>query len=230
MGLRRRSKHRHTGNSHRSLLVGTKVDINVCFFLKKKGYQQYYLSRFTGTVEDQVDSKVTLGVCNGLSGLILSNNQTLLLEAVWQEDDESEPSSLIHHVIYPTTIDLNSDQDYGNLIKRMKRNIKDQLDYDEEGNAITDTVNLSDWFHEYENDRDDDEDETNNLIDGDDVLISDTYSEIDEYDVHLPPIVTEAKSLAEAENIPNQTTAEPKKDEVDGYSVDKLWEGIRLFI
>jgi hypothetical protein len=173
---------------------------------------------------------VTLGVCQGLSGLILSNNQTLLLEPVWDEGD----GPLVHHVIYPVVtsgqrvIDLHSDQDYGNGT-RLRRSINSQIDYDEDGNEITDTVHPSDWFQEYENDRgEEDDDEANNTVDGDDILISDTYSEIDEYDVHLPQLVTEAKSLAEAENVPNnfnRTVVNEKKDEVDGYSVDKLWEG-----
>ena len=141
----------------------------------------------------------------------------------------NESNPLVHHVIYPAVIDLHSDQDYGNGT-RLKRNINHQIDYDEEGNEITDTVHPSDWFQEYEIDRgEEDEDEANNSVDGDDVLISDTYSEIDEYDVHLPPLVTEAKSLAEAENVPNNfnrtTVVDDKKDQVDGYSVDKLWEG-----
>ncbi len=125
-------------------------------------------------------------------------------------------------------IDLHSDQDYGNGT-RLRRSINSQIDYDEDGNEITDTVHPSDWFQEYENDRgEEDDDEANNTVDGDDILISDTYSEIDEYDVHLPQLVTEAKSLAEAENVPNnfnRTVVNEKKDEVDGYSVDKLWEG-----
>jgi hypothetical protein len=75
----------------------------------------------------------------------------------------------------------------------------------------------------------DEESELSNSID-DDVVISDIYSEIDDYDVHPPPMVTEAKSLQEAEedDTKQKTTKTDDAIDIDGFSVDKLWEG-RIF-
>lgn len=106
-----------------------------------------------------------------------------------------------------------------------------QIDYDEEGNEIVDTVRLEE-LEEYSQSVDDEGDEENELsnsIDDDDVVISDVYSEIEDYDVHPPQLVTEAKSLQEAEHSPinNHSTSETKGEvDIDGFSVDKLWEGI----
>jgi hypothetical protein len=77
-------------------------------------------------------------------------------------------------------------------------------------------------------DETDEESELSNSID-DDVIISDVYSEIDDYDVHPPPVVTEAKSLQEAEESPLDNRTSTKIDDtidIDGFSVDKLWEGM----
>ena len=172
-----------------------------------------------------MDSKVSVGVCDGLTGLIQVDNQTLLLEPV----DENPSSS--YHIVYPLAshkIDLEGDQDFGNLsiITRKTRGTQ-QIDYDEEGNEIVDTVHLEEQPVDY--DQPEDDDESNSIDDDDEAVISDTYSEIEDYDVHPPPLVSEATSLEEAErkkdgsNIINSTT--DTNDLVDGYSVDKLWEG-----
>lgn len=179
--------------------------------------------RYTGGIENDTDSVVSLGICQGLSGFIRTNNRTLLLEPI---------GSNLSHVIYPVTLPLYNQsrlQDDQEFHKRRKRS-PIQIDYDEEGNEITDTVQLED-FEEYSqsvDDEVDEENELNNSID-DDVVISDVYSEIEDYDVHPPPVVTEAKSLQEAEEIPlnNRTTSENEDTvDIDGFSVDKLWEGM----
>ncbi|XP_057370656.1 A disintegrin and metalloproteinase with thrombospondin motifs 16-like isoform X2 [Daphnia carinata] len=187
---------------------------------------------YTGAVENETDSIVSLGICQGLSGFIRTNNQTMLLEPV--QGNPTYPN--LTHVIYPWTLANNSgqivlqnDQDFG-VGRRHKRNIlSNQVDYDEEGNEVVDTVHFEE-LEEYSQSVDDEIDEENeisNSID-DDVVISDMYSEIEDYDVHLSPVVTEAKSLEEAEESPssNRTTLEPENTlDIDGFSVDKLWEG-----
>lgn len=124
---------------------------------------------------------------------------------------------------------LQNDQDFGGQ-KRRKRSVSDQIDYDEEGNEIIDTIRLEE-LEEYSQSVDDEIDEENeisNSID-DDVVISDMYSEIEDYDVHPPQLVTEAKSLQEAEESPRNNQTKSETDgaiDIDGFSVDKLWEGI----
>lgn len=141
------------------------------------------------------------------------------------------------HIIYPLTLPnrtiLQGDQEFLTHHRRKRSSLLNQIDYDEEGNEITDTVQF-DQLEEYSQSIDDEADEENelsNAIDDDDVVISDVYSEIEDYDVHPPPIVTEAKSLQEAEENPsnNRTNLETQDAvDVDGFSVDKLWEGITI--
>lgn len=169
---------------------------------------------------------MSLSLCDGLAGLIQANNQTLLLEPV-----HGDPS--FHHVLYPLTqrrIDLTGDQDFGNLTRRRKRGVQ-QVDYDEDGNEVVDTVHLEEEPVEY--DLKEEEDEINEIEDEDDeAIISDSYSEIEDYDVHPPPAVIEATTLEEAERTkeePRLNSTVDSNDVVDGYSVDKLWEGLELF-
>lgn len=159
----------------------------------------------------------------------------MLLEPV--QGNPGHPN--LTHVIYPWTLANNSgqivlqnDQDFG-IGRRHKRSlISNQVDYDEEGNEVIDTIRFEE-MEEYSQSVDeeiDEENELSNSID-DDVVISDVYSEIEDYDVHLSPVVTEAKSLEEAEESPlsNRTTLEPENTiDIDGFSVDKLWEGLFL--
>lgn len=190
----------------------------------------YLNVRYTGAVENETDSVVSLGVCQGISGFIRTNNQTMLLEPV--RSDPAHPN--LTHVIYPLTLAnssdsfvLQNDQDFG--IRRRKRSSV-QVDYDEEGNEIVDTVQLEEMeeYSQSVDDEIDEESELSNSID-DDVVISDVYSEIEDYDVHPPPMVTEAKSLQEAEESPSNNRTTTKTDDaidIDGFSVDKLWEGM----
>ncbi len=175
------------------------------------------------------DSQVSIGICDGLSGVIHVHNKTLLLEPEFGDLNEE-----LVHVIYPLglgNLSLKSDQHYGQFPMRKKRSAillnNLQIDYDEEGNEIVDTV------HQEEDDQregEEEEDESNSIDEEDDeALIMDTYSEIDDYDVHPPPSVIEATSLEEAEkkssNETTRTSAVDSNDVIDGYSVDKLWEG-----
>ncbi|XP_046642903.1 A disintegrin and metalloproteinase with thrombospondin motifs 16-like [Daphnia pulicaria] len=185
---------------------------------------------YTGAVENETDSVVSLGVCEGLSGFIRTNNQTMLLEPV--ESNPAHPN--MTHIIYPLTMAnssgsfvLQNDQDFG--IRQRHKRSSTQVDYDEEGNEIVDTVRLEEMeeYSQSVDDETDEESELSNSID-DDVIISDVYSEIDDYDVHPPPVVTEAKSLQEAEESPLDNRTSTKIDDtidIDGFSVDKLWEG-----
>lgn len=161
----------------------------------------------------------------------------MLLEPV--QDDPRHPN--LTHIIYPWTLANNSsqivlqnDQDFG-IGRRNKRSlIAHQVDYDEEGNEVVDTIRLEE-MEEYSQSVDeeiDEENELSNSID-DDVVISDVYSEIEDYDVHASPTVTEAKSLEEAEEnrLSNRTIPESETTiDIDGFSVDKLWEGMILHL
>lgn len=143
----------------------------------------------------------------------------------------------VNHIIYPLMLNqsgrlvLRGDQNFNTLHERRRRSILQQLDYDENGNEVVDTVQLEEMeeYSQSVDDDADDESELSNSID-DDVVISDLYSEIEDYDVHPPPAVTEAKSLQEAEEMPyknNRTTLESQDAaDIDGFSVDKLWEGM----
>lgn len=175
------------------------------------------------------DSQVSIGICDGLSGVIHVQNKTLLLEPEFGDSNEK-----LVHVIYPLGLEnlsLKSDQHYGQFPRRKKRGAfllnNLQIDYDEEGNEIVDTVHQE----EYDQREDEEEEDESNSIDeeDDEALIMDTYSEIDDYDVHPPPSVIEATSLEEAEkksgNDTTRTSAVDSNDVIDGYSVDKLWEG-----
>ena len=141
----------------------------------------YLNIRYTGAVENETDSVVSLGVCQGISGFIRTNNQTMLLEPI--RSDPAHPN--LTHVIYPLTLADNSDsfvlqndQDFS--IRRRKRSV--QVDYDEEGNEIVDTVQ-SEEMEEYSQSVDDEIDEESELMSNsidDDVVISDMYSEIED--------------------------------------------------
>jgi hypothetical protein len=155
----------------------------------------------------------------------------MLLEPV--ETNPAHPN--MTHIIYPLTMAnssgsfvLQNDQDFG--IRQRHKRSSTQVDYDEEGNEIVDTVRLEEMeeYSQSVDDETDEESELSNSID-DDVIISDVYSEIDDYDVHPPPVVTEAKSLQEAEESPLDNRTSTKIDDtidIDGFSVDKLWEGM----
>ena len=153
----------------------------------------------------------------------------MLLEPVTTSDP------ILVHIIYPLLLNnsgrvlLQNDQDFGDRRRRKRSSLSNQIDYDEEGNEIVDTVRLEELEEYSQNvdDETDEESELSNSIDDDDVVISDVYSEIEDYDVHPPPTVTEAKSLQEAEESPlNETKSETNGGvEIDGFSVDKLWEG-----
>lgn len=229
VGCRERGAHPHPRNQHRELLVCLVIFVFVSSFIVI--HVGLFEKRYTGAVENETDSVVSLGVCQGLSGFIRTHNQTMLLEPV--ESNPAYPS--LTHIIYPLTSANSSgsfvfqnDQDFG--IRQRHKRSSIQVDYDEEGNEIVDTVRLEEMedYSQSVDDEPDEESELSNSID-DDVIISDVYSEIDDYDVHPPPMVTEAKSLQEAEESPlNNRTATKIDDaiDVDGFSVDKLWEGM----
>lgn len=191
--------------------------------------------RFTGWVENQSDSLVSLGICDGLSGLIHSNNQTLFLEPAIGND----ASQLDAFIVYPPVngIDLKSDEVYGiqqSQIRRKRNSMSNQIDYDEDGNEITDTIHQQEEPMEYEREEEDvRDDESNSIDEDDDAVIQDSYLEIDDYDVHPPPVVIEATTLEEAEKKPgsnNQTSVDTENEVIDGYTVDKLWEGTFLIV
>ena len=99
---------------------------------------------------------------------------------------------------------------------RRKRNI----DYDEYGNEITNTVPVDVVY-------DSDEQEEYNYIDDDEnALITDTFVDVDDYDVHLPPQVTQVELSSSGEMVDNETldASGDQQLDVDGFSVDKLWD------
>lgn len=175
-------------------------------------------------IENQNDSLVSLGICEGLSGFIRTNNKTMLLEPIGKDSA---------HLLYPLMLNPGIQLQYDQMfdIGRKKRSVSDQIDYDEEGNEIVDTIR-SEELEDYSQTVDEDEDEDSELsnsIDEDDVVISDVYSEIEDYDVHPPPVITEAKTQQEAEensSVNNQTRLDNQDTvDIDGFSVDNLWEG-----
>lgn len=140
----------------------------------------------------------------------------MLLEPKGSAKDEH----LFLHRMYPLALDQFEKR--GNRKKRM-------VDYDEEGNEIFDTIRIDQVVDDYE-EPDGEDIEFNSIEDDDDqdnVVISDVFSEIDDYDVHPPPVVTEAKSKQEAEEehpsiVPDGTHQKPV--DIDGFSVDNVWE------
>lgn len=153
-------------------------------------------------------------------------------------------SNGIPHIIYPLLIpgqanhNLIGDEDFGILSKRRARSIRfNQIDYDEYGNEITDTINPEEIDNYLGADEDEDDNDISNQIesegDDDDVIISDTYVELEDYDIHPPPQITEAKSPQDILDVSsgNETVGNEVSNglDVDGFPVDKLWEGDWLF-
>ncbi len=93
---------------------------------------------------------------------------------------------------------------------------------------ITNTIQLEDLpdYHLTEDDEDEDEDLAADL--DEDAVISDSLVDIEDYDVHPPPVViTHQVDPLPTPSKPysNEITEEENpKPEFDGFSVDKLWE------
>ena len=110
---------------------------------------------------------------------------------------------------------------------RNKRDIRSlQIDYDEEGNEVTDTIQLED-LPDYQLSEEEEEEEEDNLIDDEDSVM-----QIRDYDVHPPvDVVTEeivAITTDSSTQEPSPVSEDDKDNEVqpdfDGFNVDKLWE------
>lgn len=218
------------------------LDTSNCWYLITSQISETYFKlkivvRFTGTVDSIPDSVVSLGICEGLSGFIRTGNETLLLEP----DLKNSTSNGITHVIYPlilsgqTRLNLTEDEDFGTLPKRRARSIRfNQVDYDEFGNEITDTIDPEELINYLKFDGDEEDNEISNKVDSegdeDDVVILDTYVELEDYDVHPPPQITVAQSPQDILDVSlgNETAGNDVNIalDVDGFPVDKLWEGI----
>ena len=177
-----------------------------------------------------IDSLVSIGICDGLSGMIHAHNQTLFIEPSTAANESSGLDNV--HVIYPllpSALNLENDQSLPHQSSRTKRSSISlhrflQIDYDEEGNEIVDTI------HQEELGEDVEEDDSNSIDDydeDDEALILDSYSEIEDYDVHPQPAVIEATSLEDAIKKNNGTDDDiiHSNDVIDGFPVDNLWEG-----
>lgn len=176
---------------------------------------------YSGSVENEADSRVSLGICHGLSGMIRLKNETLLLEPIIGSEDAINSS--IHHLAYSPRISLINDQVY-KIDRSLRRKRNGLVDYDEEGNEITNTIALED-LQEYDESGESDQEEDNAIDDDDEAIISDSFLEIEDYDVHLPHVVTVMNSSAE--NRPDNQTEDDnslQQPDFDGFSVDKLWD------
>ena len=172
---------------------------------------------FSGRVEGQAGSVVAIGVCHGWSGIISLDNETLLLEPVFEDGDDP-----ISHRLYPVDrIRLDGDmkvmdgQGSASATTRIKRR---QIDYDDYGNEVLDTIPLEQVV-DYIDDPDD-------YDDHEDATVSSTLTEVDDYDLY--PAATES-SMTEGHNdssrLNNSASNDPERGpDVDGFSVDKLWE------
>ena len=118
---------------------------------------------YSGHVDDQTDSLVSLGVCEGLQGVIRYKNETLLLEPLSPADGTDQS---VIHILYsmalPKDVSLDQDQDYGHgelrKTRRKRESVHNQIDYDEEGNEIINTIH-SDGLPDYHQTEDDDDEE-----------------------------------------------------------------------
>ena len=200
--------------------------------------------------------------------MIRFHNETLLIEP----STETQNQHLLH-IVYPPQssvlrhISLADDQVFHQPATQVRR--KRNIDYDDYGNEVTNTVNTPQEsvsiefisisnsinsetssvsicsYRDYDDWREEEE-EDNAIDDDEDALISDRCShhlpseglaftnqrsiarfvEIEDYDTHPPPEVTEVRLSSNENEESDNGTADEVDDpaDVDGFTVDKLWD------